>query len=77
MKILYLSGGTMKVEINKELCIGCGICEELAPELFQMKGDYPVVLNPPETEELRDKKEYAIIDCPTGAISEIISSPKG
>ena len=60
----------MTLIIDKSKCIGCGICEELAPELFRMKGDFPAVLNPPETPALLEKKEFALIDCPAGAISE-------
>lgn len=29
----------MKTSVDKELCIGCGICESICPEVFEMKED--------------------------------------
>ena len=29
----------MKAIVDKELCVGCGLCPELCPEVFQMEGD--------------------------------------
>ncbi|MBS7632243.1 ferredoxin [Candidatus Bathyarchaeota archaeon] len=29
----------MKVSINREECIGCGVCEALCPEVFKLQED--------------------------------------
>jgi ferredoxin len=31
--------GIMKVKIDEELCTGCGVCESLCPEVFEIKDD--------------------------------------
>ncbi len=58
----------MNVRINKEACIACGVCADIAPEVFTMGEDAAeVVLEdvPPEHEEaVRDAAE----SCPTEAI---------
>ena len=32
----------MKVSVDKETCIGCGLCVDTAPEVFEMDGDVAV-----------------------------------
>jgi ferredoxin len=58
----------MKVRINKEDCIACGVCADIAPEVFTMGDDAAEVVNedvPPEHEEaVREAAE----SCPTEAI---------
>lgn len=59
----------MKVYIDKDLCIGCGACESVAPDIFQMKEDglAHVVLD--EVGEARRKDvEEAMGSCPSEAI---------
>jgi len=29
----------MKVSLDKELCLGCGLCVEVCPEVFEMDDD--------------------------------------
>lgn len=29
----------MKVKVDPALCIGCGACEGICPQVFQMEGD--------------------------------------
>lgn len=29
----------MTPTVDRELCIGCGLCEDLCPEIFQMRED--------------------------------------
>ena len=29
----------MRVRVDKSLCMGCGICTDICPEVFEMDGD--------------------------------------
>ena len=29
----------MKVELDQELCIGCGVCSQICPEVFELDED--------------------------------------
>mgnify|MGYP001074081988 CR=1 FL=1 len=60
----------MKPTVDPDLCIGCGLCASICPEVFEMNDDglaEPIVDQVPEgkfgeAEEARD-------GCPTSAIS--------
>jgi len=59
----------MKASVDKELCLGCGICVEVCPEVFEMdddnKAQAKVNLVPPESEgSCRDAADQ----CPESAI---------
>ncbi len=59
----------MKPKINEEECIGDGICEEICPEVFELRDDglaYVIDEDPPE--KLNDKIEESVEECPTSAI---------
>ena len=62
----------MKVVVNQGNCIGCGACESICPEIFQINDEgFSTVIGSEEDfnnheEEIRD----ALDSCPTGAISE-------
>lgn len=36
----------MIVEVDEELCIGCGSCAEICPEVFAIRNDKARVINP-------------------------------
>ncbi|MBU1136093.1 MAG: ferredoxin [Nanoarchaeota archaeon] len=55
----------MRVDLNKEECIGCGACVSLCPKVFVMKGAKAVVKEK-ETEESCAKE--AADSCPVNAI---------
>ncbi len=57
----------MNVVVDKETCIGCGMCPTICPEVFDMDGDKAYVKQQP-TEELPCVQE-AIDSCPVAAIS--------
>ncbi|MEN6320276.1 MAG: ferredoxin [Syntrophaceae bacterium] len=58
----------MKVRIDEELCTGCGLCEETAPEVFELVDDKAVVKGTEIKEDLIEKVKEAADDCPAEAI---------
>ncbi|MBR4618490.1 MAG: ferredoxin [Bacilli bacterium] len=64
----------MKVNVNKDQCIGCGACAAIAPEVFEIndEGFSQVINNDQEvSEENIDSARDAIDSCPTSAIEEV------
>ncbi len=58
----------MKVRIDEELCTGCGLCEETAPEVFELVDDIAVVKGTELKEALIEQVKEAADDCPAEAI---------
>ena len=59
----------MKPKIIADECIGDGICEEISPEVFELRDDgLAYVINDDPDAGLRDKIDEAIEECPTSAI---------
>lgn len=60
----------MKAIVDSETCMGCGICETIAPKVFQL-GDkpYAIVLIDPIPELLWTDTRQAADECPEQAIS--------
>ncbi len=67
-KVITEKGVGMKVLIDADLCIACGVCESICPEVFRVTDIAHVQLDP-VPEEYRGKVNEAIGDCPTEAIS--------
>lgn len=65
----------MKAIVNKELCIGCGVCCEVCPAVFQMgqdgKSEVKVDVVPPTA---ADACRNAALQCPVEAIT-ILGDP--
>ncbi|HOA21049.1 MAG TPA: ferredoxin [Anaerolineaceae bacterium] len=60
----------MKAIVDKDLCIACGVCEGIAPEVFSLQREpYAEVLLDPIPAELEDAVEEAKEECPEGAIT--------
>ena len=59
----------MRASVDKDLCIACGICESIAPEVFSLETEpYAVVLLDPIPEELEDAVREAQDECTEEAI---------
>lgn len=59
----------MKVKVNKDICIGCGACQAIVPDVFELEDDGLASCKVSIIEE--NKKEDvtdAADSCPTGAI---------
>lgn len=55
--------------VDYELCIGCGVCAELCPEVFEIRDDKSLVIGPDECDTC--DCEEAIISCPVEAIKMV------
>lgn len=59
----------MKVAVDPDVCIGCELCVQTCPDVYEMKGDVArekVDTVPPEHEE---SAQQAADDCPVEAIA--------
>ncbi len=59
----------MKFKVDQELCIGCGACEGVCPEVFEMRDDDKAyVIKDPVPAELEDNALESEESCPVEAI---------
>ena len=55
-----------KVKVDHDLCIGCGNCESMCPQVFKLENGKSTVIS----EDCGDCDCQAVIDsCPVSAIS--------
>ncbi|MFQ5952973.1 MAG: ferredoxin [Candidatus Omnitrophota bacterium] len=59
----------MKAVVDQDACIGCGVCAQVAPDVYEMQDDKAVtkIAEIPE-EKIEDAKNGAE-QCPVDAIS--------
>ena len=59
----------MKAKVNKDICIGCGACGAIVPDVFELEDDGLAVC---KVEEIEENKKEDVMDaadsCPTNAI---------
>jgi len=58
----------MKIVVDQELCIGCGLCVQVAPEVYEMKGDKAVLIAGDVSSEKSEDAKNAAEQCPVSAI---------
>lgn len=60
----------MKPIVDPDLCIGCGLCEQTAPEVFQMADDgFARVIDDDPPAEAYEDVMASVELCPVAAIS--------
>lgn len=60
----------MKIKVDRDKCTGLGICESLAPDVFEVNDDGDLVLITDTVPEGQlDDVEEAVAGCPTEALS--------
>jgi ferredoxin len=59
-----------RVIVDFDLCESNGVCMRVAPEVFEVRDDnFLYILQEEPPDELRQRVEDAIMQCPTQAIS--------
>lgn len=58
----------MRVTVDDETCIGCGLCEETCPEVFEMNDDKARVKVDEVPEDIAKTCKEAVENCPVEAI---------
>lgn len=60
----------MKAKVDKDTCIGCGLCPSICPDVFSMDSDgLAVAISDDVPESSQDEALEAQSSCPVDAIS--------
>lgn len=57
----------MKVVVHQDVCIGCGLCESICPEVFRMSEDNVAEVHQ-QPDSITDTVQEAVDSCPVTAI---------
>lgn len=62
----------MKAKVNKDICIGCGACTQIAENIFEFGNDGLAEVKK-DIKEIKQEDEESVLDaegsCPVGAIT--------
>lgn len=59
----------MKAVIDQAVCIGCGLCTTICPEVFEMDGDKAKVKGTDIPASFQDSAQEAANNCPVNCIT--------
>ena len=59
----------MEAEVDPSICIGCGLCAEICPDVFVLEGDVAVVTTTVVPPDMEETCREACEACPVAAIS--------
>lgn len=59
----------MKLRVDEDICIGCGACQAICPEVFDVDGTAKVIVDEIK-DEVKDDAVDAMEGCPVAAIVE-------
>ena len=60
----------VKVNIDKEKCLGCGMCQNICPEVFEVIDGKAQVKQDADLEKEQERVKKAVQSCPAEAIEE-------
>jgi ferredoxin len=58
----------MKVIVEKDMCIGCGLCASVCPKVYEMQDNIAVVVVAVVPADEEGNAQQAANDCPVEAI---------
>jgi ferredoxin len=58
----------MKAHVDPDTCIGCGLCPEICPEVFEMEESIARAKVEEVPDDVKDKCQEAADSCPVTAI---------
>lgn len=59
----------MKAAVDQDACIGCGLCAQVSPDVYEMQGDKAVVLGGEIAEDKAESAKNGAEQCPVNAIT--------
>ena len=58
----------MKAVVDQDSCIGCGLCAQVAPDVYTMEGDKAVAIAD-ISEDMAEQARTGADQCPVNAIA--------